>query len=990
MTQTALQFKPKRTEKAGSDAGPIFLCHNSVDKAAVKQIADMLELEFGTSFFLDAYAIPTGEAFLPWIERSLNEASGAAIFLGANGWGPTHLWEAEKALSRYRAGPNFKLIPVALPGITAKDMRRLGTGKVFQEINWADFTRRLDDRDSLEKLSAALSGRQLPQHRGPARLTAYQIRRDAERWAKSDGKDKSILYRGAQLTDAGRLIHENPDFVVVDEVLPFLTASQDNQQRFWRRMAIGGMSIAVVLFGLTIAAVIGYGLAEQRRVASLSRQLAIASKEASGADRQLLISAQAVVTDQTTEAEGSLLQQLDEWRYLRRILHVGSSIEAAQIDAKSGSVVIGTSDGHLVRVDRNEAKSSKAWAPISGTGAVTAVTSDAGFTWVGRENGRVDVISGTGDVRTILPPPAAPPGKRDLGIRSLARQTAGTLLAAGTGSGRLRIVDTASGKIRLDLDEGEDIRIKALCFDADGRWLVVGTGNDSILFVDLRSFVVKQRYPKLEGGVLGLGFSKDGKLLAISANGLLTILHEKGGEFQRASSHDLPALLSSATVDAAGRRVAVGDASGTVYLYDDSGEKIGFESRRMHGNPVTAVAFGSDENTLISASADGTLAVWDLSGQSGPSKAIPAVGPDVSELRAASDGTLIAASAIQGHAGVWRLDSKDWRAEVDLSQATREALGPDAFKDADDQDPPAPGFVPMDADIPYVTLDGLGTRVAWSTKRGALLWRELGQSSAPTRVVTPADGRPRGDMAMSSDGRWLGSLDAGLTTLSVFDLAHTDSSPHMIGLPAPGRSLTFDAPRERIAVGLEDGRVALFRGQDEWRSLGQPTKVHDAPVAGIALTADGESLISFGSGGGGSDRTMAVTPVDDLTSVRRLQSRQAGGSVSVMSSGTQTKLLAAGDQDGQALIWSLSDLRFVAGLKTGTTNVSSILIDDTRKRMISTNSDGSFLSWDLDVGHWTQLACEKANRSLRLDEWAELLPDDSYQTTCPSLVSSPR
>jgi hypothetical protein len=52
----------------------------------------------------------------------------------------------------------------------------------------------------------------------------------------------------------------------------------------------------------------------------------------------------------------------------------------------------------------------------------------------------------------------------------------------------------------------------------------------------------------------------------------------------------------------------------------------------MHGNPVTDLAFGSDESTLISTSMDGELAVWDLSGQSGPSSIIPAFGPDISEL----------------------------------------------------------------------------------------------------------------------------------------------------------------------------------------------------------------------------------------------------------------------------------------------------------------------------------------------------------------------
>jgi hypothetical protein len=216
--------KTSNSARRKQKPGGVFLCHNSDDKDAVKQIADALYLEFGTRYFLDAYAIPVGEAFIPWIEKALAGSTGCVIFLGANGWGPTHLWEAERAVARYREQPRFKLIPAALPGIKIKDMKRLGAGTIFQRINWADFTRRLDDHASLAKLHAALTGQSLPQDRGPAHLTPYQIRRDAERWRLSKGLDASILYQGEQLREAERLLRENPDFVVVDEVISFLNA----------------------------------------------------------------------------------------------------------------------------------------------------------------------------------------------------------------------------------------------------------------------------------------------------------------------------------------------------------------------------------------------------------------------------------------------------------------------------------------------------------------------------------------------------------------------------------------------------------------------------------------------------------------------------------------------------------------------------------------------------------------------------------------------
>src|ERR1700688_4672140 len=83
----------------------VFLCHNSADKPLIKEIADRLELDFGILHFLDAFDIPTGEAFRVWIERSLQDTTGCAIFLGVNGWHVASLWETKKALERRPAVP---------------------------------------------------------------------------------------------------------------------------------------------------------------------------------------------------------------------------------------------------------------------------------------------------------------------------------------------------------------------------------------------------------------------------------------------------------------------------------------------------------------------------------------------------------------------------------------------------------------------------------------------------------------------------------------------------------------------------------------------------------------------------------------------------------------------------------------------------------------------------------------------------------------------
>jgi len=965
-------------------AGAVFLCHNNQDKPAVKRIADGLELEFGTPFFLDAYAIPTGERFLPYIERSLAGCFGCAIFLGANGWGPTHLWEAELALARYRADPAFRLIPVALPGIRQEDIRRLGSGKLFQEVNWADFSRSIDDADSLKKLGAAITGQALPQHRGPARLTPYQIRRDAARWAASARRETSILYRGEQLAEANALMRGNPDLVVLDEVLPFLTAAEERQRRFLRRTAAGGALGTVVFLVLFVVTYVAYELAEQRRLASLSRQLAIASREAPGPDRTLLISAQAVATAKTPEALGNLLERLEEWRFLRRVIHLNAGVEALAFRTEDGEVLAGLTDGGLAHWGPGAATPQPRPPPRPGESGIRALAVMGTQLWIGRTDGRVE-IEDEGTTSIVLPASSVASGtdRRVLAIAGVAVEGGKQrLVAVGTAAGRLLVLDARTLDIRAAFDEASELRVTTLAQDPSGRWLAAGTDAGTVLFLELATLELRQRYPRIEGGVLAIGFDAEGRLAVVSGYGSLYILREEGGEFRREASRQLAGLPASAAVDGPHGRLALGDASGMVRLYDLLGEPLAFGALRGHGNAVSALAFAG-EGSLVSASSDGTVAVWDLSGASGPSTAMPSFGPEPGILRADSRGGLRAASAVEGQAGVWRLEGGVWTLETDLLQVTRTAAGAEALlAPPEAASSPSAGLVRVgEPEITALAMDRIGTAVVWATRGGFVLRLPLREPKYAS--VLAAGERGLGDIASSADGSVLAFATEEGRAVVVIRPEKSGVSRQSLRLPRTKtvRALALDGKGTTAAVGFEDGTITLFDAVTG-AARHEAFRVHTSPVAGLLFAATGRDLISFGSGGGGADRTIAITDLRNPSAARRLQARQAGGSVSALSTSRGSGLLAAGDHDGQILLWRLEDRRFVAQLPAGRSYVPGLLLDDAESRLVSVSSDGSFLSWNMDPTHWVALACVKANRSLRRDEWMELLPDDRYAPIC--------
>jgi WD40 repeat protein len=974
MSQDALQITAR--EEGSDDPGDIvFLCHNSADKVFIRRLADALELEFGTKFFLDVFAIPTGEAFIPWIEKALENCAVCAIFLGGNGWEPTHLWEAELALARYRRDPKFRIIPVALPGLSQQEAAKLGSGKLFQEVNWADFTRGPDDKDSLDKLEAALTGRKTLGYRGPARLTPYQVRRDAERWERSARRDRSILYGGAQLTEAEAMARDNPDAMA--GVNSFISASRERQTGYWRGLAIVSAGVAVVLLIASAVAVANYLISEQRRLASVSRQLAIASREAPGADRALLISARAVLVDDTAEARAALLDRLQEFRFLKRVYTAGSYIEGATLRS-TGDFLLATDEG-LRRLLPGESTVETLPNMKVSAEAATAVVATGDAVWLGRENGRTDIVAG-GATRTFLEASADVRAGRERKVRCLAYDKSKGLLAVGTGAGRIAIVRSSDASLAKNFDEGDDVRITALSFAPKLARLAVGTSGGTILIVDTEAMKIVERYPHVEDGVLSAGYLPDGSLVAVSSQGRLLYFDGRNPKLEKPSTGGVVPLATSAAIDPRTSRVAVGDSSGTVRLYDAAtGQGIGAEPLRGHSDPVTAIVFGARKD-LLSASANGSVALWDLAGRQGPDDELPQLNPSPLLIRTDADGAVVALSSDGNTAEVRRLRGRKWDLVVDLLSTSEGMEGATGFfrqakKGAD-------GFEEILSKIPDVAMDDDATRVAWTTSGGAILSMPIGTTGVtPTILLRGGEDAPEG-LTLSGDGRAIAVIETG-GKLAIFRLDEDAWLQTSLVPPSSARSLAMDQAGERLVIGMKDGQLAQYRRVvDGWVAVGTPWLAHASEVAGVRYSRDGRVIVSYGSGGGGADRTVTVSEANGSPNPRSLQARQAGGSVSAMSVGSIAGILAVGDHDGQVLTWSGSDLRFSGSMKASVSEISAIFVDEPRSRLLTSGGDGSFLSWSFDPARWIQLACLKANRGMSRNEWRELLPDDSYVASC--------
>ncbi|MCP4581536.1 MAG: TIR domain-containing protein [candidate division Zixibacteria bacterium] len=128
----------------------VFLCHNSKDKSAVREIANQLK-EKGVVPWLDEWELPPGRSWQDELEANIENIKTAAVFVGPDRIGPWQKREINAYLRKFvnRGSP---VIPVIL-----SDCKSTPELPVFlQDMTWVDF--RKAEPKPLEQLIWGITG----------------------------------------------------------------------------------------------------------------------------------------------------------------------------------------------------------------------------------------------------------------------------------------------------------------------------------------------------------------------------------------------------------------------------------------------------------------------------------------------------------------------------------------------------------------------------------------------------------------------------------------------------------------------------------------------------------------------------------------------------------------------------------------------------------------------------------------------------------------
>ncbi len=130
----------------------VFLSHNSKDKPAVRELAEVLETR-GLRVWLDEWQLVPGRPWQQALEEIIRTVPAAAVLIGKDGLGPWEISEMRVCLSQF-VRRELPVIPVLLPGAPARPEVPL----FLEDLTWVDLRGGLST-EGLDRLEWGITGR---------------------------------------------------------------------------------------------------------------------------------------------------------------------------------------------------------------------------------------------------------------------------------------------------------------------------------------------------------------------------------------------------------------------------------------------------------------------------------------------------------------------------------------------------------------------------------------------------------------------------------------------------------------------------------------------------------------------------------------------------------------------------------------------------------------------------------------------------------------
>lgn len=259
--------------------------------------------------------------------------------------------------------------------------------------------------------------------------------------------------------------------------------------------------------------------------------------------------------------------------------------------------------------------------------------------------------------------------------------------------------------------------------------------------------------------------------------------------------------------------------------------------------------------------------------------------------------------------------------------------------------------------------------------RSIVLWnaesrQSIGQPISVTAGVS--------SVTFSSDGKKLATYSED-GAIQVWDVATGRLIGQPIAVTVRVSSLAFSPDGGKLAAGGEDGSVRLWK-VDGGQPLGGPLGGHTEAVSSLAFSPDGKMLAS-----GSADDTLILWNLEG-DQYQHLGKPLQGhaNDVSSVAFSPDGQMLASGSADQTIILWDVATRQPLGQPLLGHTGaVTSVAFSPDGQTLASGSADHTVVLWEVSLAAWQTRACRRANRNLTRAEWAQYLPGEAYDKTCP-------
>ena len=426
------------------------------------------------------------------------------------------------------------------------------------------------------------------------------------------------------------------------------------------------------------------------------------------------------------------------------------------------------------------------------------------------------------------------------------------LLTLSLSSDRSQLLSTFGGRnYRWDMKTGnQNLRVltahrgtqlRCVAFSLDGRQLVSGSNDSSVLLWDVQKCTLLHTLKGHTDEVWTVAFSPGGNLIASGSNDCTISLWDPAVPQPIAVLRGHIGRLCSVTFSPDGTTIASGSSDKTVRIWNVRSRQPVGSPLCGHTGTVRSVVYTPDGQQILSGSDDGTIRVWDLTGEL------------LSQTVSKSGGILTLSISPDGHQvlGDSRIGILAWtrsgnhllptKAPFDPSQAVHSlALSPDGksfvFSDGDhvrfwdmQAGQSRQYVIKLANDIHQVAFSPDGSKIAFGNAKVVWIW------DAPQPAATLSALSPDGILIVSH------SVDG---TVRLRDSRTEFSVGHPLQRNVGKlRHVVFSSDSSRIG-GATESEIYLWDASMK-RLLADGTRGSLPPIVSFSFLRDRRTLISI-------------------------------------------------------------------------------------------------------------------------------------------------